>query len=75
MVPIPQRIRTLWKIGATQVGSRGAVRWFTYEPRAGLGAYEVIDLDVGDRHVQVSVSPTGRSVRVFVDGTEAKASR
>ena len=25
------------------------------------------------RHVQVSVSPTGRSVRVFVDGVEIKS--
>lgn len=30
------------------------------------------DQQMWARHVQVSVSPTGRSVRVFVDGVEVK---
>ena len=38
---------------------------------------DIIDIEVtvGDsrRHVQVTVSPTGRSIRVFLDGTELKA--
>ena len=38
---------------------------------------DIIDIEVtvgdGRRHVQVTVSPTGRSIRVFLDGTELKA--
>jgi hypothetical protein len=65
---------------------------FTYEPKAGRGAYTVLNVRAGNRgtrrvvppagedyaydrqewarRVQVNVSPTGRSVRVFVDGRE-----
>jgi prolyl-tRNA editing enzyme YbaK/EbsC (Cys-tRNA(Pro) deacylase) len=32
------------------------------------GDYEVVFIDAGDRHVQVTVSPTGRSIQVYVDG-------
>lgn len=35
------------------------------------GPYRLLDVHVGERRIQVSISPTGRSVRVFVDGTEA----
>ena len=39
---------------------------------------DIIDIEVtagpgSRRHVQVTVSPTGRSIRVFLDGTELKA--
>jgi hypothetical protein len=34
------------------------------------GRYHVIGIDTPHRHVQVGVSPTGRSVRVWVDGEE-----
>ncbi len=30
-----------------------------------------LDVFAGKRHVQVCISPTGRSVRVYVDGHEA----
>jgi len=29
----------------------------------------------GERHIQVSLSPTGRSVRVYVDGAEVRRAR
>lgn len=45
-----------------------ALRWFRFGPDRRRGDYRVIDLLVGDRHVQVAVSPSGRSVQVFVDG-------
>lgn len=34
------------------------------------GRYHVIALDTPHRHVQIAVSPTGRSVRVWIDGDE-----
>jgi hypothetical protein len=33
--------------------------------------YDVITVDTQFRHVQIGVSPTGRVVRVWVDGEEA----
>jgi hypothetical protein len=35
--------------------------------------YHVIGLDTPHRHVQIAVSPTGRSVRVWIDDKEVKA--
>jgi hypothetical protein len=35
------------------------------------GRYHVMCIDTPTRHVQVAVSPTGRSVRVWMDGREA----
>jgi hypothetical protein len=37
--------------------------------------YEVVFIDAGDRHVQVTVSPTGRSIQVHVDGVKWEARR
>lgn len=37
------------------------------------GRYHVIGVDTPHRHVQVAVSPTGRAVRVWVDGKELRA--
>jgi hypothetical protein len=34
------------------------------------GRYHVMAVDTPHRHVQVAVSPTGRSVRVWMDGVE-----
>ncbi len=34
------------------------------------GRYHVIAIDTPHRHVQVAVSPTGQSVRVWIDGEE-----
>lgn len=38
----------------------------------GRGPHRFLDVWAGERHVQVYVSPTGRSVRVYVDGQEVK---
>ena len=37
--------------------------------------YHVICLDTPHRHVQLAVSPTGRSVRVWIDGEEVTHGR
>ena len=37
------------------------------------GRYHVLGIDTPQRHVQVAVSPTGRSVRVWIDGQELGA--
>jgi hypothetical protein len=34
------------------------------------GRYHVLAVDTPYRHVQIGVSPTGRSVRVWMDGQE-----
>ena len=34
------------------------------------GIYRFLDIRTPTQHVQISVSPTGRSVRIFVDGIE-----
>ncbi len=47
-----------------------ATSWWQFEHRAGRGPYRFLDVLAGQRKVQVSVSPSGRSVRVFVDGVE-----
>lgn len=47
-----------------------ATCWWQFEHRAGRGPYRFLDVIAGQRKVQVSVSPSGRSVRVFVDGVE-----
>ena len=39
------------------------------------GDYEVVFIDAGDRHVQVTVSPTGRSIQVHVDGVKWEQAR
>jgi len=38
------------------------------------GRYHVLAVDTPQRHVQIAVSPTGRSVRVWIDGAELKQS-
>lgn len=58
--------------GATSFhGGLAAVHSWRYERRPNDRPSRFIDVYAGDRHVQVYVSPQGRSVRVFVDGTEA----
>ncbi len=37
------------------------------------GRYHVVGLDTPYRHVQLAVSPSGRSVRVWIDGEEVTA--
>jgi len=48
-----------------------ALMWHRFEFRKGRGDYRTVHLLAGEREVQVSISPSGRSVRVFVDGVEA----
>ena len=46
----------------------GAVAWFTHDLHGGKGRYKVLDVLVKEHQIQVSVSPTGRSVQIYVDG-------
>lgn len=63
--------RALEAGGADVLDGFGAVRWFRFGTET--GQYLALDLWVGERRVEVTVSPTGRSVRVFVDGVEVKS--
>ena len=66
-----ERVSRALEAGAADVlDGFGAVRWSRFNPRMGVESYLTLDLWVGERHVYVTVSPTGRSVRVFVDGVE-----
>lgn len=66
-------VRTCIDAGWRAVGP-AAVSWWCYRHRwRDAGPYHFVDLRAGDRRVQISVSPTGRSVRVFVDGQEVAA--
>lgn len=47
-----------------------AVSAWRFQFRKGRGDYRNLDVRAGNRSVQVSISPSGRSVRVFVDGLE-----
>lgn len=48
-----------------------AAHWFRFEHRPGRGPCRVLKMLVGQREIEVVVSPSGRSVRVFVDRKEA----
>lgn len=64
-------VRRALEAGWTAAGP-AAVSWFTYRHRMrDAGPYHFVNVRAGDHEVQISVSPTGRSVRVFVDGQEA----
>jgi hypothetical protein len=58
--------------GASQVDIRAGFRG-TERVVPPAGEDHAYDRDLWERHVQVYVSPTGRSVRVFVDGQEIPA--
>lgn len=47
-----------------------AVSWFRFQPDARRGQYRNLTIRAGDREVQVGISPTGRAIRIFVDGKE-----
>jgi hypothetical protein len=67
-----QRVADAIDAGFTPIGVAAAVAAFRLQHRdRDPGPYHFVDLVAGDRKVQVSISPTGRSVRVFVDGQEA----
>lgn len=39
------------------------------------GVYDVVFIDIGKRRMQVTVSPTGKSIQVHVDGVKWEARR
>lgn len=43
------------------------VQWFTFEPKKGRGEYHVAIVKAGGHHIEITASPTGRSVHVYVD--------
>lgn len=47
-----------------------AAYWFKFETRPGRGPHRVLKVLAGEREVEVCISPTGQSVRVFVDHDE-----
>lgn len=58
--------------GWTPVGDFGAATWFTFDTGA-RGTYQQMIVLAGERRVEISVSPTGRSVQVYVDGKKVEA--
>ncbi len=48
-----------------------ALAWSRQRRRPSEDEYRLLDLYAGERHVQMCISPAGRSVRIFVDGEEA----
>lgn len=45
---------------------------FHYARDVGGPEHRFLDVRAGERRIQVAVSPAGRSVRIYVDGTEVK---
>lgn len=61
----------LFNIGySSACHDRAAVTWDTFEWRG--GGYDTLRVHTENRNVTVTISPKGRSVRVFVDGVEVK---
>lgn len=66
------RVTELLAIGWTPLcAGLAAISTWHMQRRPSEGRSHFIDVYAGERHVQVFISPTGRSVRVFVDGDEA----
>lgn len=64
-----KRVQQALDAGASPVADGlAAVHWFRFQPRPDGGRYHVVNVDAGNRHVEVTISPTGRSVHVYVDG-------
>ena len=58
------------RCGWTRIlGGDGAAQWFTFN-RGPRGVYKQMIVLVGDRRIEIIVSPTGRSVQVYVDGAK-----
>ena len=70
-----ERVRARLANGASSAcDGLAAVDWYRYDDgrqRNGGEPYRVLAIDAGNRSIQVSISPKGRSVRIFVDGEEA----
>jgi hypothetical protein len=73
MPPKPsKRVVELLSLGWTSAcDGLAALQWFTMKRRPNEGTSRFLDIYAGERHVQIYISPTGRSVRVYVDGNEA----
>lgn len=48
------------------------VRWLMFEHRKGRGEYHTAVVDAGGHRVEVTASPTGRNVYVYLDGVLAR---
>lgn len=69
-----ERMRQLFEAGwASACEGLIAISSYAFEWRAGRGQYKTLQVEVeGGRTVEISISPTGRSVRIYVDGEEVK---
>ena len=69
------KVQQLLDFGWTAaLGGFAALSGATFDHR-GRGPHRLLDVFAGERHVQIYVSPTGRSVRIYVDGAEAKVAK
>lgn len=72
-----ERMRQLFEAGWTSA-CEGliAIGSYAFEWRAGRGQHKTLQVEVeGGRTVEISISPTGRSVRIYVDGHEVPPAR
>lgn len=44
------------------------VQWFTFEPKKDRGKYHHAIVESGGHRVEVTCSPTGRNVYVYING-------
>jgi hypothetical protein len=47
-----------------------SIRWFSFVGRKRTDTWRAVKVRHGQREIEMYVSPTGRSVRVYVDGVE-----
>lgn len=67
-----QRVREALNAGWTAACDGAvALMWSSMRRRANEDEHRFLDVRAGNRTIQVAVSPSGRKVRVFVDGVEA----
>lgn len=52
-----------------------AVTWHRFQPDKRQGEYRTLTIRAGEREIQVSISPSGRSTRIYVDGRECADGR
>lgn len=64
---VAERIAIGW---TSLCAGMAAISTWRMERRPGEGHSQFIDIVAGHREVQVYISPTGRSVRVYVDHDE-----
>lgn len=67
---VGEQVQRALKIGYTSVcADMAAVSWSSFD-MGSKGVYREIRLLAGEREIEVTISPKGHSVRVFVDGNE-----